>query len=235
MWGRRSTTATGRSGLPVSRRDLLEATAVAAVVCALEAVVLAGTSEYRGFVAGVVAATTFWLVALRLLGAAPARERRPDPRDLTRRLVDAEPRWRAVHGLTVDGRDVDHVVVTPLAVLAVRSEHWDDDTRRPQAVDAARDDARRLADALARLGVEVPVWPAVVAWGPGAPVTELGPVDLVAGADADSWTAAYATGAITERRAAQVHAGLLRLRADADRTLDLREKHVTEVTAGRGR
>ncbi len=195
---------------------------MAAVVCALEAVVLTGTNEYRGFVAGLVAATTFWLVALRLLGAPTAR--RADPRALTRALVDRVPSWRAVHDLTVEGRTIDHVVVTPLAVLAVRSEDWPDGTRRERAVDAARDDARALARALARAGVEVPVWPAVVGWGPGATATELGPVDVVAGPDADSWVDAYATGAITARRAEQVHAGLVRLGAGHG-LLDLRARH----------
>ncbi len=195
-------------------QDLTEAGAVAAVVCALEAVVLTGTNEYRGFVAGLVAATTFWLVALRLLGATT---RPVDPRALTRALVDEVPRWRTVHDLPVDGRTLDHVVVTPLAVLAVRSERGE---RSERAVDAARDDARALARALAEVGVEVPVWPAVVAWGAGV-TTELGPVDVVAGSDADSWVAAYATGAITARRAEQVHAELLRLEA-GDGQLDLR-------------
>ena len=214
MWGRRMAAATGW-------RDFTEAAAVAAVVCVLEAVVLTGTSEYRGFVAGVVAATTFWLVALRLLGASG---RRQDPRDLTEQLVDGVPQWQAVHDLPLGGRTLDHVVVTPLAVLAVRSERWLDGSRREQATDDARRDARELARALARLGVEVPVWPAVVAWGPGARVTELGPVDVVAGADADSWTAAYATGAIGRHRAEQVHAELVRLRSSRERrTLDLRE------------
>src|SRR5215212_3856908 len=157
MWGRRMAAATGW-------RDFTEAAAVAAVVCVLEAVVLTGTSEYRGFVAGVVAATTFWLVALRLLGASG---RRQDPRDLTEQLVDGVPQWQAVHDLPLGGRTLDHVVVTPLAVLAVRSERWLDDSRREQATDDARRDARELARALARLGVEVPVWPAVVAWCPG--------------------------------------------------------------------
>ena len=191
------------------------------VVCLLEAVVLTGTSEYRGFVAGVVAATTFWLVALRLLGAAA---RPADPRDLSRELLDDVPEWLAVHDLKLGDRTVDHVVVTPLAVLAVRSEHWGDGTEREPAVDAARRDARSLAQTLARLGVEVPVWPAVLAWGPGARVTELGPVDVVAGPDADSWTAAYATGAIGRRRAEQVHAELVRLRAGREhQLLDLRQ------------
>ncbi len=204
------------------RRDLAGAIVVSAVVCLLEAVVLTGTSEYRGFVAGVVAATTFWLVALRLLGGttAPAS----DPRVLSRELIDGVPGWLAVHGLAVDGREVDHVVVTPLAVLAVRSEHWDDDLDREPAVDEARRDAQHLARALGRLGVEAPVWPVVVGWGPGARVTELGPVDVVAGPDAAGWTAAYATGAIDPGRARRIHHELVRLRSGGEsRLLDLRE------------
>jgi hypothetical protein len=230
MWGWRVGAATvhierARSCRRPGLRDLTEAAVVTTVVCVLEAVVLTGTAEYRGFVAGLVAATTFWLVALRLLGTPPK-----DARERSRELIDAVPNWRAVHDLPLGGRTLDHVVVTPLAVLAVRSEHWRDGNGRERAVDEARRDARDLAQGLARLGVEVPVWPAVVAWGPGARVTELGPVDVVAGADADSWTAAYATGAISRSRAAQVHAGLVRLASGREhRTLDLRQGAVTSA------
>jgi hypothetical protein len=226
MWAGRKAAAPGRVEGAAGRRrpglrDVAEAGAVTAVVCVLEGVVLAGTAEYRGFVAGIVAATTFWLVAARLLGAAPREA--ADPRGLTRELVDAVPHWRSVHDLDVDGRTLDHVVVTPLAVLTVRSEHWDADGERAPAVAAASDDARHLAHALARRGIEVPVWPAVVAWGAGAGRTELGPVDVVAGTDADSWVAAYAAGAIGRRRAEQVHAELVRLGSGRERLLDLRE------------
>ena len=230
MWGQRVGAATvhierARSCRRPGLRDVAEAAAVTTVVCVLEAVVLTGTAEYRGFVAGLVAATTFWLVALRLLGTPPK-----DARERSRELIDAVPNWRAVHDLPLGGRTLDHVVVTPLAVLAVRSEQWRDGSRREQAADDARRDARDLARALARLGIEVPVWPAVLAWGPGAKVTELGPVDVVAGTDADSWTAAYATGAISRVRAEQLRNELVRLASRGEgRTLDLRQGAVTSA------
>jgi hypothetical protein len=237
MWSRAirvtSGSATSSGGVPgadalrrVPGRQVLSGVLAFAAVCALEVVVLAGTSEYRGFVAGLVAATAFWLVALRLLGPEPTAAT-PDreARRLGRDLVDGVPQWLAVHDLPLGDRTIDHVVVTPLAVLAVTSQHWDGSTSRQQVSDRARDDARRLARSLGDLGVDVPVWPAVLAWGPQAPATELGPVDLVAGSDAATWTAAYRTGAIGRRRAEQAHAAMLRLCSGGDRRLlDLRDR-----------
>jgi Nuclease-related domain len=191
--------------------------AVAVAGCLIDVLLLADTPEYRGFVAGAVAASTSWLIATKLLLRASARTPGVPPETLSRELIGGVPQWLAVHDLPLDGRNIDHVVLTPLAVLAVRTAWWGPASdsvhqrRREEAMDQARHEARTLRRLLAsrRLGFELPVWPVVLSWGPGAEETQLGPVDVVAGEHAGSWTAAYRSGAIPRAVTEQVHAALL--------------------------
>jgi len=184
--------------------------------------------EARGFVVGVVAASALWLVTLRpqlLTGTRSAAvSGNVTPEKLSQELLDGVPQWLPVHDLQVEGRTVDHVVVTPLAVLAVESAWWgpasDEERarRREQAVEQARSDARAVKNLLASrdLGFDLPVWPVVLTWGPGAEESQVGLVDIVSGADAGAWAMAYSTGAIAPAVAERVHAGLLRVRARRD-------------------
>jgi hypothetical protein len=198
-------------------RGLAQAGAVTVAGCLIEVLLPAGITEYRGFVAGAVAASTIWLIAAKLLLRASAQTAGVRPETLSRSLIDGVPQWLAVHDLPLDGRNIDHVVVTPLAVLAVQTAWWGPAServhqgRREEAMDQARRDARTLRHLLAsrRLGFELPVWPVVLTWGPGAEETQLGPVDVVAAEHAGSWTAAYQSGAIPRVVAEQVHAALL--------------------------
>jgi hypothetical protein len=186
-----------------------------------------GTLEYRGFVAGALAASALWFAA-RL---KPRTSRVAAPvtaESLSRDLLDGVPQWLAAHDLPLDGRTVDHVVVTPLAVLAVETVWWgpaDDDAhaaRRQQAVEQARRNAAAVKSLLARrdFGFALPVLPAVVTWGPGAEDAQVGLVDVVSGADAGAWTIAHSSGAIDGSVAERVHAALLRYqaRSEAHRT-----------------
>ena len=187
--------------------------AIAAILTAgcIDVVVLRG--EYRGFVAGVLAASAVWLVALRV--RASVYRRAVEGEQQTRDLVDGVPQWLAVHDLPLHDRAVDHVVVTPLAVLAVETTWWGEaspsvhEGRRETAIDRARLNARSLKHLLRSRAFDLPVWPVVVAWGPGAEATELGPIDVVAGEDPGLWIAAHQVGAIHSRLAADVHAALV--------------------------
>jgi hypothetical protein len=182
-----------------------------------------GAVEYRGFVAGALAASAFW-VAARVKRQSPRTGAEVTPKSLSRELLDADPQWLAVHDLPIDGRSVDHVVVTPLAVLAVGTAWWGPATedeharRREQAVEQARRDARAVKNLLVSrdLGFDLPVWPVVLTWGPGAEDSQVGLVDVVSGADAGAWAMAYSSGAIAPAVAERVHAGLLRVRARRD-------------------
>jgi len=175
------------------------------------------------FLAGAVTASTVWVVVLRLLLDSHGA-RGPSVEDRTRALVDAVPQWLAVHDVPVDGGRIDHVVVTPLAVLAVETVWWGKaspavhEERFEAAIAQAERNARTLKRLLASrdLGFELPVWPVVMTWGPGAEPTRLGRVDVVAGEAAFAWVAAYQTGAIDSRLAAAAHAALLGYQARHD-------------------
>jgi hypothetical protein len=145
-------------------------------------------------------------------------ERCPDipAESRSRELIEQVPQWLAVHGLPLADRSIDHVVITPLAVLAVETAWWGrtsdeiHERRRDDAIQQAQHNARRLRSLLASrgFGFSLPVWPVVLTWGPGAEGTRLGLVDLVAGDDAAEWISAYRSGAIDPRVAEQVHAAL---------------------------
>jgi Nuclease-related domain len=183
-----------------------------------------GLLEWRGFTAGALAASALWLAAPRLKPVAPRAGAAVTAESLSRELLDTTPQWLAVHDLSIDGRTVDHVVVTPLAILSVESTWWGpagDDVRarrREQAVERARRNAHVVKKLLASrdFGFALPVLPAVLTWGPGAEDTQVGLVDVVSGADAGAWTIAHSSGAIDDTVAEQVHAALLRYQARQD-------------------
>jgi hypothetical protein len=216
-----------RERLDVLRRDprtLAEVGAITVGVCLLELFVVPGHGEYSAFIAGTVVASTAWALVLRLLIDTERVTKGVAGEALTRELVDAVPQWLAVHDLPLAGRNIDHVVITPLAVLAIETKWWGEASpvvhaqRRAAATTQAERNARTLKHLLASrdLGFELPVWPVVMTWGPGAEPTELGHVDVVAGEAPQAWIAAYQTGAIHGRLAADAHAALLAYQARYD-------------------
>lgn len=212
-------------------RTFVEAVTVTVVVCMLELFVVPGHDGFGAFIGGAVAASLAWAVVVGLRVDTDRQPKAVVGEARTRDLVDAVPQWLAVHDLPVEGRTIDHVVITPLAVLAIETTWWGEaspavhEQRREAAVAKAEQNARTLKRLLAGrdLGFALPVWPVVVAWGPGAEPTQLGRVDVVAGEAADAWKAAYQTGAIHRRLAADAHAALLQYQARADR--HEREQH----------
>jgi hypothetical protein len=183
-----------------------------------------GLFEFRGFTAGALAASAFWFASPHVKPPARNPGALVTAESLSRELLDATPQWLAVHDLPLEGRAVDHVVVTPLAILAVETAWWgpaSDDAharRREQAVERARRNADVVKKLLATrdFGFALPVLPAVLTWGPGAEDTQVGLVDVVSGADAGAWTIAHSSGAIDFGVAEQVHAALLRYQARRD-------------------
>jgi Nuclease-related domain len=183
-----------------------------------------GVLEWRGFTAGALAASALWLAAPRLKPARSRTGAAVTAESLSRELLDTTPQWLAAHDLPVEDRIVDHVVVTPLAILAVETTWWGSASeelhtrRREQAVERARRNAHVVKKLLASrdFGFALPVLPAVLTWGPGAEDTQVGLVDVVSGADAGAWTIAHSSGAIDVGVAEQVHAALLRHQARHD-------------------
>jgi hypothetical protein len=196
-------------------RALGQVVGVTAVCCVAEVLLLPGVPEYRGFLAGALAASVVWMIKFKLWHVTWRETRGVETAARSAELVSSVPQWLVVNDLFVQGRNIDHVVVTPLAVLAVETKWWGEASpevhqgRRQAAMDQARMNAGTLKHLLRSVGFDMPVWPVVVAWGPGAEPTQLGRVDVVAGEDARGWIAAYQNGAIRPDVAGQAHAALL--------------------------
>jgi hypothetical protein len=195
---------------------------VTAGCCLAELFLLPGAQEYRGFLAGALAASVVWMIRFRLWQVTWRETRGVEAEARSAELLSAVPQWLVVNDLFVQGRNVDHVVVTPLAVLAVETAWWGEASpevhrgRRQAAMEQAKKNAGALKHLLRGVGFDLPVWPVVVAWGPGAEPTQLGRVDVVAGEDARSWIAAYQNGAIHRDLAGRAHAALLGHQVESD-------------------
>jgi hypothetical protein len=205
-------------------RAFVQVIVVTAMCCLVELLLLPGVRDYRGFVAGALAATVVWMIRVKLWQVTWRQSRGVEGEARSAQLVSAVPEWLVVNDVFVQGRNVDHVVVTPLAVLAVETTWWGEASpkvhagRRQAAIEQAQANAVTLRNLLRSRGpgFDLPVWPVVIAWGPGAEPTQLGRVDVVAGEDARSWMAAYRNGAIHPELAAQVHAALVAYQARND-------------------
>ena len=75
----------------------------------------------------------------------------------------------------MEHRNIDHVVVSPRAVLAIETKfvgagrQWATERNREAAMDGARSSARSVRSILLSQGVrDVPVEPVLMVWGPGA-------------------------------------------------------------------
>lgn len=207
-----------------NRSPLAQVAAITVAVVLVEMLVLPGAGMYRAFIAGAVAASSFWILVTRLFEVTYPQTVGVKAEKMSRELISEVPDWLAVHDLPLDGRNIDHVIVTPLAVLAVETKWWGAGSRpahhrrRENAVEQARRNARTLGHLLTSFDARyaLPVWPVLLTWGPGADDTRLGPVDIVDGEDPRAWLAAYQTGAISSTLAEEVHAALLQHRARHD-------------------
>jgi hypothetical protein len=203
-------------------RPLTQVIVLITGICVVELVVLPGAGEYRGFLAGGLAATTFWLVVLNLRQATYAQTVGVEGERRSRELLDGVPQWFALHDLPLDARNIDHVVVTPLAVLAVETKWWGTASvgihagRREAAVVQAGKNARTLRHLLKSCGFDLPVRPVVLTWGPGAEASVSGGIDVVDGEDSAAWIAAHQVGAVHTQLAADVYAALLQSQSTRD-------------------
>ena len=109
-----------------------------------------------GAAGGFVVVLSYLLMQLRGASAPPAA-RPAGTRDWTRTLLDRVPGWRRLDDVPIPGSDVNHVVATPAGLLVIAAN----------APAAAARRVRRLT-ALAPNPVDVPVYAAVLLWGPGS-------------------------------------------------------------------
>jgi hypothetical protein len=114
--------------------------------------------------------------------------------------------WRTISNVFLGDSDVDLILVGPGGVLAVEtkwtSERWNAMAGArskwfEQAIGQAQQSAKRLSALLRQreFGVEVPVVPILMLWGPGAvPIEggfrEIDGVAVLVGAQSDAWFAA---------------------------------------------
>lgn len=155
-----------------------------------------------GFLVGVLATTYVALVAHSLtLDGSHFRMMGAEAERWTSAALRKADGWRVLDRVEFADRDVDHVAVGPAHVLAVETK-W---TSRPvritqqgvgglwcDGVHHAGRAAERTRWLLASKGVDHPVLPVLVLWGPGVPeipggYQRIGEVRVLVGAQADQW------------------------------------------------
>ncbi|HVE45306.1 MAG TPA: nuclease-related domain-containing protein [Acidimicrobiales bacterium] len=122
---------------------------------------------------------------------------------LFRKLSDGG--WYVVDHIEFAGFDVDHVAVGPAGVFAVETKHTNVPWKVTPAglegpyrdpVFQARENSRKIRLLLKSEGVSVPVTPALMLWGRGAPrldagCTVIGDVAVVNGNQVDEWLSEF--------------------------------------------
>jgi hypothetical protein len=129
----------------------------------------------------------------------------------------------------MERRNVDHVAITPGAVLAIETKFvgagrdWAKDPWRDRNLRDARDSARAVKSLVRsqRLDVELPVVPVLLLWGMGSPKLEqpdlVDEVHVVYGPNARGWAAQWADGPINPTLASTLESGLLSFQARRDK------------------
>jgi hypothetical protein len=134
-----------------------------------------------------------------------------------------------VDDVPLERRNVDHVAISPRAVLGIETKflgagrRWAPDRYGEAALDAARSSARSVRSILRSHGItNVPVEPVLMLRGPGAPQSPsgwitVGEVQVVQGASgAGEWRRHNSQGKISTGLAGSVRASLLRHRQMRD-------------------
>jgi hypothetical protein len=191
----------------------------AAVVCLIPV----GSSMARGFVAGALLTSWAWMVYVTCLIRTYPVTMGEWGESFTREVLDGRKfGWPVVDDVPMEHRNIDHVAVSPRAVLAIETKfvgagrQWARDPHRDAAMDGARSSARSVRSILRTQGItDMPVEPVLMLWGPGAAQLEgdwaiVDGVHVVRGASAaDEWRRLCSSGDISPSQAATV-VGMLR-------------------------
>lgn len=176
---------------------------------------------FKGVVAGVLFASAFWAPFTAVTITTYAATVGSWGEAFTRELLKQEkPSWPTVDDVPMLRRNVDHVAMSPRAVLAIETKYvgasapWVENRLRDQFLAQAQDSARsvRLLLSSADIRQSLPVEAVLMVWGPGAPKQEAwhrdGGVFVVAGRHGAQFLAEWDDGEITTEQAKIVKAGL---------------------------
>lgn len=178
---------------------------------------------FKGVLAGALFASAFWapftVVTVATYSATTGSWGESFTKDLLQRH---RPPWPVVHDVPMQRRNVDHVAVSPRAVLAIETKYiggsspWEKNALRGRFLEQARDSARlvRLLLRSADMRLNLPVDPVLMLWGPGAPKheawTRVDDVIVVAGRHARQFLSDWSAGEITKEEGQKVKEGLER-------------------------
>ena len=189
-----------------------------------------GPTSFRAFVAGSLVTSWGWMIyvtsILRTYPATMGEWGESFTREL---LARREFGWPVVDDVPLEHRNVDHVAISPRAVLATETKYigpgrrCSTDRYGEAALNNARSSARSVRSILRSQGITTtPVEPVLMLWGPGAPQfpsgwTAVGEVQVVHGTSAtDEWRRHNSQGEISTSQASAAQDSLLRHREMRD-------------------
>ena len=153
-------------------------------------------------------------------------------------LASREFGWPFLDDVPMEKRNIDHVAVSPRAVLAIETKfvgagrQWATDHYREAAMDGARASARSVRSILRSQGVgDVPVEAVLMIWGPSARQLEndwavVDEVHVVRGAAAaEAWRQYCNVGDISAARAKELHEILRSHQATRDAHARAKTRH----------
>lgn len=139
--------------------------------------------RWRGFLLGVLIGCTFTLLAVTVMRVGNAQVRGAWAEGWSLESLRKVSGWLVTENLPFHGVDVDHVVVTPAAVLAIETKYhgsgYDTATnlkRHKQDLDATKAAERKINSYLRslKLPTQVPTHGVLMVWGPGRPRLDSG-------------------------------------------------------------
>ena len=212
-----------RTELWSGRRNIAAAAAWMLGAAVVVIVLPVGSGMVRGLVAGTLVASWAWMVFVTSLIRTYPVTMGEWGESFTREALESrEFGWPFLDDIPMEKRNIDHVAVSPRAVLAIETKfvgagrQWARDPHRNAAMDGARSSARSVRSILRSQGItDMPVEPVLMLWGPGAAQLEgdwaiVDGVHVVRGVSAaDEWRRLCSSGDISPSRAATV-VGMLR-------------------------
>ncbi|WP_157598360.1 nuclease-related domain-containing protein [Phycicoccus sp. Root101] len=208
-----------RTELWSGRRNIVAAAAWMLGAALVVVVLPVGPAMVRGAFAGALVTSWAWMVFVTSLIRTYPVTMGEWGESFTREVLESrEFGWPFLDDVPMEKRNIDHVAVSPRAVLAIETKfvgagrQWATDRYREAAMDGARSSARSVRSILRSQGVrDVSVEAVLIIWGPGARQLEndwavVDEVHVVRGvAAADAWRRYCKDGDISGARAKELH------------------------------